>query len=89
MISEEFRKRKAINYILASRAVGFYRLCGKDLQKKYRTANMTHNNPDREALLQEIISIYEKAIDEKQPPMDEKEKKHKLKLIRKIANKKF
>ena len=89
MMSEEYRKRLAIDKILSLRAVGFYRLVGKDAQRKYRHANLSKNNPDRAALLEEIIEVYEKAIEDKRPVMDSKEKKHKLKLIHHLATKKY
>ena len=87
--SEEHRKRLAIDHILSDTCVGFYRLCGKEIQFRYRIANLTRNNPDREALLNEIIDVYLKALDSKQPPMSEKEKKHKTKLIYKYAKKQW
>lgn len=89
MMSEDFRKRLAINKILSSRDVGFYRLVGKDAQRKYRSANMTYSDPDRAALLDEIIVVYTAAIENKVPAMDEKEKKHKLKLIKHLATKEY
>ena len=89
MISEESRKRMAIEHILASKHIGFYRLCGKELQKKYRKANNTCNNPNREMLLNEIISVYKETLDNKRPVMDVKEKKFKTKLIMHFAKKQW
>ena len=89
MISEEYRKRLAIDHILSSKHIGFYRLCGRELQLKYREANKTSNNPDREALLKEIIETYDYVLDTKQPPMELKEKKFKKKLIRAYAKKQW
>ena len=89
MVSEEHRKRLAIEHILSDPHIGFFRLCGRELQTKYRLANMTHQHPDRAALLQEIIDVYLKTLDNKQPPMAPKEKKHKTKLILKFANKQW
>lgn len=87
MISEEHRLRLAIDAILASQHIGFYRLCGKELQAKYRAANLTKNKPDRKALLEEIIAVYNKALDDKKPPMASREKRHKQKLILAYAKK--
>ena len=89
MVSEERRKRLAIDHIISSKHIGFYRLCGRELQIKYREANMSHNNPDREALLKEIIETYDYVLDTKQPPMAIEEKKHKKKLIRAYAKKQW
>ena len=87
--SEERRKRIAIERILADPHIGFFRLCGRELQIKYRLANLTRNNPDRDALLKEIIDVYLKTHDNKQPPMAEREKKHKTKLIYNFAKKQW
>ena len=87
MISEEYRKRLAIQQMLSSKYIGFFRLCGKELQAKYRKANMAHENPDRDALIKEIIETYDYCLDNKQPPMSPKEKEHKKKLIRQCARK--
>ena len=87
--SEEYRKRISIDKILASPRIGFFRLCGRELQLKYRAANRTSSNPNREALLKEIIDVYDSTLDNKQPPMDEKEKKFKKKLIRQYSRKKW
>ena len=89
MISEEYRKRLAIDHILSSKHIGFFRLCGRELQLKYREANKSCNNPDREALLKEMIEIYDHVLDTKQPPMADKEKKFKKKLIRAYAKKQW
>ena len=86
-MTEEHRMRLAIDHILSSRHIGFYRLCGRELQVKYRAANLTKNNPDRKALLDEIIETYDYVLDTKQPPMALKEKKFKKKLIRAFARK--
>lgn len=87
MIGEEYRKRLAINNIVSSKYIGFYRLCGKDLQKKYRKANASYNNPNREELLNEIIEVYYKTLENKQPKMDDRELNYKKKLIMRYAKK--
>lgn len=56
---------------------------------KYRAANLTKNNPDRKALLEEIIKDYDYVLDTKQPPMALAEKTHKKKLIRAFAKKQW
>ena len=89
MISEESRKRMAIQHILASKHIGFFRLCGKDLQKKYRKANNTYSNPNREQLLNEIIAVYKETLENKQPSMTYKEKSFKTKLIMRFARKQW
>lgn len=88
MISEEYRLRIAIDKILSSKHIGFYRFCGRELQIKYRAANLTKNNPDRSALLKEIIDVYNKRLDEVEV-MGDKERKHKKKLILQYANKQW
>lgn len=87
-MNEEYRKRMAIDHILSSRHIGFFRLCGRDLQLKYREANLTYNNPDREALLNEIIDVYNKRLDE-MTNMTDNERKFKKKLIKKYATKEW
>lgn len=87
--SEERRLRLAIDHILSCKYIGFFRLCGRELQLKYRAANLTKNNPDRVALLNEIIDVYNKTLDNKQPPMAEKEKKAKKALILQYARKEW
>ncbi len=89
MIGEEYRKKLVINSILSSRYVGFYRLCGKEWQRKYRHENASYNNPNRAELLNEIIGVYYLALENKQPRMDEREMKFKKKLIIRYSKKQW
>lgn len=72
-----------INTILESPHIAFWRICGKEAQRKYRNINR-HTDTDREALLKEIVKLYNDCLD-KMPTVKSRERKAKKDRIKRYS----
>ena len=88
--NQNYSLKKRINLVLESEILGFWRICGKEKQKHYRllARKSSPDTIDYQLLLDEIVSVYEKAIDN-MPNMSKGERKWKLKTLRNISAGKF
>lgn len=57
------KPKRIINIIIESPYLGFWRVCGKDAQRKYRHLNRNDSDVDRDALLKEVVDVYFNGVD--------------------------
>jgi len=88
--NHDYSLKKRINLIIESPRLGFWRICGKEKQKHYRylTRESSSGTVDYQILLDEIVSVYEKTVDD-MPNMSKDERKVKLKNLRRLYEGKF
>ncbi len=77
------KTRTVINTIIESPYLGFWRVCSKSEQKKYRKLNRKDSDVDRAALLHEVVTVYANGLD-KMACMPEKEVRAKKERVAKL-----